>query len=333
MRKISIFASNSIEMKKIIGLFAFMFLLNGCDDGDLIIETIDFEDVTAVRCGINNLVYKIKDNEALIIDIPEDENAFITTVTPYGEPRQFIIGGDNKVIYRSYSGTIENENVCSTIPPSSPNVTEEWVATSGVIQITTTPIVVANTTLTSGNATRISGYNHYIVFKNVTFDKPNGEQFFETYIFGSYAKNLESTETLPFAFDDEVEKCSSGNTVYNISGSEALVLNLDNTFFPAASGTQTALISATNKLTYTLYTAGGLTSANFCTTPAPTTPSASQIWNAKDGVTATSGIIEVVTTTLGSQFQHTIHLKKVTFNRNGSEFYLGDDYIYGSFIQ
>jgi hypothetical protein len=333
MRKISIFASNSIEMKKIIGLFAFMLLLNGCDDGDLTIETIDFADVTAVKCGLNDLVYKIKENEALIIEIPEASNAFITTVTPYGEPRQFTIGGNNKVIYRSYSGTIATENVCSTIPPSSPNVTEEWVATSGTIEITTTPILVPNTALTSGNATKIKGYNHAIVFKNVTFDKPNGEQFFETYVFGSYAKDLLSSETLPFAFDDEVEKCSSSNTVYNTSGSEALVLNLDATFFPAASGTQTALISATNKVTYTLFTAGGLTSDNFCTTPAPTTPAASQIWIAEDGVTATSGIIEVVTTTLGSQFQHTIHLKKVTFTRNGSEFYLGDDYIYGSFIQ
>jgi hypothetical protein len=330
MRKISIFASNIIEMKKIIGLFAFMFLLNGCDDGDLIIETIDFEDVTAVDCDLNNLVYKIKENEALIIEIPTTSNAFINEVTPANTPRQFVISETNKVVYRSYSGTIATENICSTIPPSSPNVTEEWVATSGTIQITTTAVVVPNTTLTSGNATRISGYNHNIVFKNVTFDKPNGEQFFETYIFGSY---LTPVTSLPFGFDDEVEKCSSGNTVYNISGSEALVLNLDNTFFPAASGTQTALISTTNKVTYTLFNAGGLTSDNFCTTPAPTTPTPNQIWIANDGVTATSGIIEVVTTTLGTQFQHTIHLKKVTFFRDGSEFYLGDDYIYGSFVQ
>jgi hypothetical protein len=330
MRKISIFASNTIKMKKIFGLFAVMLVLNGCDDGDLTIETIDFEDVTAVKCGINNLVYKIKENEALIIEIPEASNAFVNEVTAANTPRQFIISATNKVVYRSYSGTIETETICSTIPPSSPNVTEEWVATSGIIEITTTAVVVPNTTLTSGNATKINGYNHNIIFKNVTFDKPNGEQFFETYTFGSYVTPVTA---LPFAFDDEVEKCSSSNTVYNTSGSEALVLNLDDTFFPAASGTQTALISATNKVTYTLFNGGGLTSDNFCTAPAPTTPTANQIWTANDGITATSGIIEVVTTTLGSQFQHTIHLKKVTFNRNGSEFYLGDDYIFGSFIQ
>ena len=331
MRKISIFASNIIEMKKIIGLFAFMFLLNGCDDGDLIIETIDFADVIADNCTNNNIVYKIKENELLLIEIPPE--SYLNEVTPPNDPRQILISSENKVIYRSYNGTVTDDNVCATIQPITPTVTEQWVATSGTIQITTTAVVVPNTSLTSGNATRITGYNHNIVFKNVTFDKPTGEQFFETYIFGSYAKNLETTETLPFGFDDEVEKCSLGNTVYNISGSEALVLNLDDTFFPAVSGTQTALISATNKVTYTLFNAGGLTSDNFCTTPAPTTPTPNQIWIANDGVTATSGIIEVVTTTLGTQFQHTIHLKKVTFNRNGSEFYLGDDYIYGSFIQ
>lgn len=328
MRKISIFASNIIEMKKIIGLFAFMFLLNGCDDGDLIIETIDFADVTADNCTNNNIVYKIKENELLLIEIPPE--SYLNEVTPINDPRQILISSTNKVIYRSYNGTVSDENVCATIQPITPTVTEQWVATSGTIQITTTAVVVPNNSLTSGNATRITGYNHYIVFKNVTFDKPTGEQFFETYIFGSYVTPI---TPLPFGFDDEVEKCSSGNTVYNISGSEALVLNLDDTFFPAVSGTQTALISATNKVTYTLFNAGGLTSDNFCTTPAPTTPAASQIWVAKDGVTATSGIIEVVTTTLGTQFQHTIHLKKVTFTRNGSEFYLGDDYIYGSFIE
>lgn len=328
MRKISIFASNSIEMKKIIGLFAFMFLLNGCDDGDLIIETIDFADGTADNCTNNNIVYKIKENELLLIEIPAE--SYLNQVTPTNDPREIIISAANKVIYRSYNGTVSEDNICATIQPITPIVTEQWVATSGIIEITTTAVVVPNTSLTSGNATRITGYNHNIIFKNITFDKPGGDQFYQSFTFGSYVTPV---TPLPFAFDDEVEKCTSGNTVYNTSGSEALVLNLDPTFFPAASGTQTALISATNKVTYTLYTAGGLTSANFCTTTAPTTPAVSQIWNAKDGVTATSGIIEVVTTTLGSQFQHTIHLKKVTFNRNGSEFYLGDDYIYGSFIQ
>lgn len=328
MRKISIFASNSIEMKKIIGLFAFMFLLNGCDDGDLTIETIDFEDVTADNCTENNIVYKIKENEILLIEIPPE--SYLNQVTPLNDPRQIVISTTNKVIYRSYNGTVTEDNVCATIQPITPTVTEQWVATSGTIQITTTAVVVPNTSLTSGNATRITGYNHNIIFKNITFDKPGNDQLYDSFTFGSY---VTPATALPFSFDDEVEKCSSGNTVFNISGSEALVLNLDDSFFPAASGTQTALISATNKVTYTLFTAGGLTSDNFCTTPAPITPAASQIWIAEDGVTATSGIIEVVTTTLGTQFLHTIHLKKVTFTRNGSEFYLGDDYIYGSFIQ
>jgi hypothetical protein len=35
------------------------------------------------------------------------------------------------------------------------------------------------------NSTRISGYNHNIVFKNITFAKSNG-QVYETFPFGDY---------------------------------------------------------------------------------------------------------------------------------------------------
>jgi hypothetical protein len=49
-----------------------------------------------------------------------------------------------------------------TIAPATPVVTEQWTATKGQIVITTTPIKVANTT---PNSTKITGYNHNIVFK------------------------------------------------------------------------------------------------------------------------------------------------------------------------
>lgn len=313
-------------MKKIIGLFAFVLILNGCDDGDLTIETIDFEDVTAVKCGINNIVYKIKDNEALLIEIPAE--SFINEPTATGIPREVVISASNRVLYRSYNGTIASDNICSTIPPSTPNVTEEWIATSGIIQITTTAVVVPNTALTSGNATKITGYNHNIIFKNITFNKPSGNQLYGTYIFGSY---VTPATLLPFAFDEDVAKCASSNIVFNFSGSESFVLDFNPSLFPDSNGTQTALINATNKATYKLYS-GGLNEAYFCTIPTPTTPTVVQEWTANDGVEATSGMIEVISTTFGTGFQHTIHLKKVTLKKGNSEFYLGDDYLYGSFI-
>ncbi len=313
-------------MKKIIGLFAILLILNGCDDGNLTIETINFEDITAVKCTNSDVVYKIKENEALILEIPA--SSFINEPTAAGITRNVIINETNKVTYRSYAGTIATANICDLVQPSTPDIIEEWKAISGTIEITTTANVVPNTTSTAGNATKITGYTHNIIFKGITFDKPGVDQLYENYPFGNYVKNI---TPLPFSFDEDADKCTSSNIVYNFSGSESLVLDIPPSFFPATSGTQTGLVSATNKVTYKFYESA-LNSSYFCTSPTPTTPVLKEQWNANFGVTGVSGIIEVTTTTFGTGFKHTIRLKKVTLKKGLSEFYLGDDYLYGSFI-
>lgn len=317
-------------MKKIIGLFALMLTLNGCDDGDITIEEINFEDVTAVKCNLNDVLYKIKDNEALLIEIDNFENFFTNDASEEGVPTVITINNStNKVIYRAYSGEVATGNICATIPLATPNVIEEWVATSGTIEITTTANVVPNTTSTAGNATKITGYTHYIEFKNVTFLKPNGvEQLYETYVFGDYT----TSTSLPFGFNvDNVAKCPTTNEVYNYSGKESLVLNLDSSFFTSTVGAHKMPISATNTVTYKLFETA-LTADYFCTSPFPTTPVLAEEWNGIDGVIDVSGEIEVITTEVAPNFEYTIHLKKVTLKRGNAEFYLGDDYIYGTFI-
>jgi hypothetical protein len=93
-----------------------------------------------------------------------------------------------------------------------------------------------------------------------------------------------------------------------------------------------ALLSATNKLTYKLFSST-INNAYFCASTLPATPTLTQEWNAINGIADVSGIIEVTTTFIvGSGYQHTIHLKKVTMKRGNSDFYLGDDYLYGSFV-
>ena len=94
---------------------------------------------------------------------------------------------------------------------------------------------------------------------------------------------------------------------------------------------RTALISATNKLSYRLYS-NAITNAYFCASPTPLTPTLKQEWDAINGIAATSGIIEVTTTALLTGFQHTIRLKKVTLKKENSEFSLGDDYLFGTLI-
>jgi len=327
MHKISIFVSNTYEMKRIFGLLALVLFLNACDDGEVTVQTIDFASVDAVKCNLNDIIYKLKGSEILALEVPASQNAFINEPTILDTPRIINLNGTNRVVYRSYSGPVSANNICATLPATTPIVIEEWTANSGRIEIITTAIYNTNATT---NATTISKYNHYIVFKDVTFIKPSGIQVYETFVFGNYQTNATS---LPFAFDvNAVQKCIASNQIYNFSGSESLTLDISPSLYPNTVGTQSDVISATNKVTYKLFTSG-LSQSYFCVNPTPSLPILNEEWNAVDGVSNVSGIIEVISTTeSASSFRHFIHLKKVTFRKGNSTFYLGDDYLYGSFV-
>jgi hypothetical protein len=66
---LAIFCKNIFYNEKSSSLLVFVLALNGCDDGNLIQEDINFEDVTTESCFTNDLIYK-NDKEALILDIP-----------------------------------------------------------------------------------------------------------------------------------------------------------------------------------------------------------------------------------------------------------------------
>ncbi len=315
-------------MKRFLGIVCLLLLINACDDGNLTVESIDFANVTAIKCTSKDVIYKVKDSEILYLEIPSSD--FVNDETLENIPTTIPISTTKRAVYRLYSSAASAENVCPTVPSATPNVTEEWITTSGTIQITTTAI---KTTDAITNATKITGYKHYIVLKNVTFLKPSGDQLYETFVFGNYTTSVSS---LPFGFDEEaVTKSSCDNRIFSFSGGESLVLDVDNfsTLFAneATVTPRTATVSATKKLTYKLFN-GTINDLFFCTSPTPNTPTLAQEWNAVDGIEGTDGTIEVTTTSNGpNTFRHTVHLKKVTMKKGNSDFYLGDDFLYGSF--
>ena len=325
-------------MKKVLLGITLLLALTSCDDGDVKVESINFDDITPVKCDEKNLFYKINGSEALLMDIASQDVfnfAFQNEETPEGTPRTFAISPNgtlpNRVFFRSYNGVVAGSKFCGSVTDANPSVTEEWIATSGTAEITTTPLKVIDATT---GVQRITKYNHSIVFKNITFQKPNGQQTYETFAFGTY----QTTPTIfEFGFDvANLAKSSCDNRLFNINGTEALQLNLDATTYAnliqntVTTTPRIALLDANNKLYYKLYNAL-VDDAYFCANPTPATPTLLQEWIAKDGVTNVSGIIEVSTTTFGTQYQHTIHLKKVTFTRVNSEFELGNDFNLGSF--
>ena len=313
-------------MKRVISLLFIVIALNSCDDGNLTQENISFENIEATQSCTNGIIYKLKDKEALLLDIPA------STFTNETATVTLDINTTNRVIYRFYNGTVTSSTICETIPPASPIVTDQWTATAGQIVISTVPIKETNSTT---NGTKITGYSHNIVFKNITFAKSNGNQVYETFPFGTFKT---TAATLPFLFDQTVDKCSTSNQVYNFTSSEALQLNIDpaliaNQVTPLNTPRTGLITSTTNSLSYRLFTGGVLTNNYFCNTVTPTTPTISQEWNAVAGVSGATGIIEVTTTTSGpTTFKHTIVLKKVTFKRGNNDFLLGDNYIFGDLL-
>ena len=318
-------------MKRILCLLALLLFITACDDGNLTVDVIDFSEVPAQKCSAKDVIYKVKDAEMLFIEIPA--TTFTNDQTPDGEPIEVAINSTNKVTYRKYDGPVTSFNICPTVPDATPNLKEEWYATAGTIQITSTAIKSTNTT---ENSTRITGYTYNIIFKNITFQKPTGPQVYETFVFGNYATTV---SPLAFGFNQLVDKstCTGDNRIFDFSGSEVFTLDVAdyNTLFESTvtpTGTpRTALISATNKLSYRLYS-NAITNTYFCAATIPATPTLTQQWDAVDGIEATSGIIEVTTTALLTGFQHTIRLKKVTLKKENSEFSLGDDYLFGTLI-
>ncbi|WP_333601352.1 hypothetical protein [Flavobacterium sp.] len=317
-------------MKRILSIVTLLFLINACDDGNLKVDNIDFSDVAAQKCSSKDVIYKVKENKMLFIEIPA--SVFINDQTPDGVPIQVPISSTVKVTYREYDDAVSANNICPTVPSATPNLREEWTATAGTILITSTAIYTTNATT---NATRITGYKYYIVFKDIVFLKPDGTtQTYSgtTFVFGNYTT---SVSALAFGFDDQVDKSTCDNRIFNFSGSEAFILDVadyDGLFANAVTTTpRIAYISSANKLTYKLFS-NTVADGYFCAPTTPVTPTLSQEWNAVAGVTDVSGIIEVSTTTLSPGFQHTIHLKKVTFKKGNSTFYLGDDIVFGQFV-
>jgi hypothetical protein len=321
-------------MKKYASLLLFALLLNGCDDGDLTVDTIDFEDVTTTTsCDTTNtLIYKLKTQEALLLQmlpksiINEDQDTIVYNID----------NSNYRVFYRAYDGEVARENLCGIIPPKTPNVTEEWIGIAGKIQIATSA-QYKSPAPTDGH-TEIIGYNHNIIFKNITFSKPSGPQIEVEYPFGDF-----KTEVTPvvvnFTNPQVAKRCELTKKVYNDNGSSSLAIeNFDASLFgnePTPVGKpKTALINQNgkNNLYYKVYATllPVKTEDYICAATPPSSPIVRDTWVGVDGKENVSGIIEVTTTSAGTTLYHKVVLKNVTLKKGNNTFKLATEFILGT---
>lgn len=143
-------------MKKFL-TFLLCLALCSCDDGDLTIETIDFDDIAIDYCDTTvststTLFFKINGNEVLILTLA---SGTLKNVASEGEV-EYPISSSTTLTYRDFSDDVSSNYFCDLIPPTEPTVVEEIEAESGSVLITTTAVVDGETT-TFEHTIRLSG--------------------------------------------------------------------------------------------------------------------------------------------------------------------------------
>ncbi|MEP0132766.1 MAG: hypothetical protein ABJJ25_11175 [Eudoraea sp.] len=124
-------------MKRVFLIFIFCFF-SSCDDGDLIIETIDFNDVSITFCEstttINStLFFKLNTAEALVLELQSG----ILKNEVSADTIKSAIPGQSQLIYRTFSDNISKNYFCDAVPPVTPTVVEEYEGEGGEVFITT----------------------------------------------------------------------------------------------------------------------------------------------------------------------------------------------------
>ncbi len=154
-------------MKKML-FFGFILGLIACDDGDLEIETIDFDDVAIDHCNNitatgANILFKINGDEALILELQSGvfNNGNSTTDTV---ETTSTIPSQTKLTYRLFSDNVNNSYFCDDIPPATPSVTEEIEFESGLVTIKS--IAVNDST----------EFSHTIELSNVILTNASGDR-------------------------------------------------------------------------------------------------------------------------------------------------------------
>ena len=139
-----------------------------CSDGDLQIETIDFDSASIEYCSnpvvnAKNLMFKINDNEALILELQSGalNHGVVgdTVITESTVPNQ------SQVTYRVFSDGVDQDYFCDDIPVVNPRVIDEVVAEDGM--------VIIETMLAENDTTR---YIHNISLSGISFVTGNGER-------------------------------------------------------------------------------------------------------------------------------------------------------------
>jgi hypothetical protein len=168
-------------MNKLIFIALFICFFS-CDDGNLQIETIDFSTGVVNTCNTvaiaeKAILFKLNGSEALILNLAA--NTLKNEAGAYD--LAISTSTSSKLIYRIFSDKATTNYFCDEIPPTTPTVIDEIIASQGTVNITTTVDETVSPI----------AYIHKITLENVTFITSNNQRITDLTIkeFGSITTN------------------------------------------------------------------------------------------------------------------------------------------------
>ena len=129
------------------------------------------------QCPISKQLFDNNSSEALILDI--DPTLIVNAPTPLNSPRTGLISNTkNKLTYKLFSGgLLTADYFCKSTLPTTPEVNEEWIAVSGVENVSG---IIEVTTTVFGQ-----GFNHKVVIKKAKLKRGNSDFLLgDNYIYG-----------------------------------------------------------------------------------------------------------------------------------------------------
>ncbi|MCR5862633.1 hypothetical protein LRS05_16695 [Flavobacterium sp. J372] len=297
-------------MKKIFGLFAMLFLLTGCDDGDITFKSFNFTNATAQACTNSGIIYKVQGSEALLLQLAPNTLINAENKNEVGDdiPRMITLGGSNTLVYRTYNGPVSSTSICSAVPPANPAVVEEYSAQAGgMLSIITKAVRNSQNVLT--------GYNHVITIINATFSREEESIIITDNVFGSFI----SPVTYRFSFKDEASTVSlqncDGNLIpagnaFIVNGDEALFFDIEPATYPTTDGgiavVNFGIAGETQEIIFNEYS-GTAVATLFCDAVPPITPVVTKQWE------AIAGELRIQTSIVAGVREHIFFLDNVTF--------------------
>lgn len=127
-------------MRKTFFLILCAGMFFSCSDGDLQIETIDFDSAAIQYCTApsttsKNILFKINEGEALILELQSGVlNKGVVGDTIVTEST---VPGQSQITYRVFSGDVDKDYFCEDIPTVDPVVVDEVEAEDGLVIIET----------------------------------------------------------------------------------------------------------------------------------------------------------------------------------------------------